>query len=331
MIRGEVVNPCTSAQHQRHAQFVAEGFQKSLDAFDPARNVSAQDGERDADDFRAQSQSLRRLQPRADPARRDQIQTERTKLADAGGGRNSPVPEGFAQMSHRAIADRFDPDPRSPPGARNVNPFDSRTAKFYSRFAPKAGAGLFDDNWQRRFADQPPDGVERTAKVMIAVLLNDLHRRVHVDAHRVGAYLLGQPRHFTRAQFARLRHADVAEQQDVRRDVAHLKSLHHFRMSKPHALRTHAETDAHSVGQRGYIPVEPRHLFRASGHPGDDQRIVQTFAERDDAQIDVFEPGFDQRLMNQFDIFEESGLPAELHVLVRAEVEMIELAIDNFS
>src|SRR5262245_16355651 len=102
-------------------------------------------------------------------------------------------------------------------------------------------------------------------------------------------------------------------------------------MSKRHALRTDAETHAHSVGQRGHLPVEPRDLFRAPRHPGDDQRTAQTFAERYDAQIDVFEPGFDQRLMNQLDVFEESGLPAKLHVLVRAEVEMTELAIDDFS
>jgi len=35
--------------------------------------------------------------------------------------------------------------------------------------------------------------------------------------------------------------------------------------------------------------------------------------------------------MNQLDVFKKSGLPAELHVLVRAEVEMTELAIDYFS
>src|SRR5262245_11291488 len=206
-------------------------------------------------------------------------------------------------MSHRAIADRFDPDPRSPARARNVNPFDSGAAEFHSRFARKAAAGLFDDDRQRRFAYQPFDGVERVAKIVVTVLLNDLHRRIQVDAHRVSLYILGQPRHLARSQFARLRHADVAKQQDVRRDVAYLKGLLHLRMSKRHALRANAETDAHSIGQRGYLPVEPRDLFRAPRHPSDDHRTAQTFAERYDAQIDVFESGFDQRLMNQFDVF----------------------------
>jgi hypothetical protein len=35
--------------------------------------------------------------------------------------------------------------------------------------------------------------------------------------------------------------------------------------------------------------------------------------------------------MNQFDILEERSLPPELYVLIRAEVEVTELTIDDFS
>ena len=82
MLRGEIANVCASAQHQSHAQFVEEGVQKSFDALDSAGNIGAQDRERDADDLRAQSQRLRRLQTGTDAARRD-LEAARAEVSAA--------------------------------------------------------------------------------------------------------------------------------------------------------------------------------------------------------------------------------------------------------
>ena len=116
-----------------------------------------------------------------------------------------------------------------------------------------------------------------------------------------------------------------------RRNIAHLKSLFHFGIPEHRALRSYSEADAHSAGQFGDLSIEPRHLFGAARHSRDDQRKAQTLAERFNAQINIFEPGFDQWLMNYLNIFEERGLPAELYVMVCAEIEVTEFAIGDFS
>ena len=61
--------------------------------------------------------------------------------------------------------------------------------------------------------------VEPVREVAIAAGLHELHRRVQVDAERVGADLVDEHAHLARRHRARLHDADVAEDERRRRDA----------------------------------------------------------------------------------------------------------------
>src|SRR5262245_20041085 len=96
-------------------------------------------------------------------------------------------------MAECAISQGFDADPRSAPGAGDVDPLNSRLDQPEPRFAGKAATRFLENQRDRDLPSQPRQGLEGASEIMIALVLDDFHGSVQMDANGVRADDLRQP------------------------------------------------------------------------------------------------------------------------------------------
>ena len=101
--------------------------------------------------------------------------------------------------------------------------------------------------------------------------LHQLHRRVQVNAQRVGADLVDQDAHLARRHRARLHHAHVAEDERRRRDVAHAVRLAGARAHVHRALAAEAEAVPALLGDARELAVDAPGLVGAARHRRDER------------------------------------------------------------
>src|SRR5690606_16891844 len=114
--------------------------------------------------------------------------------------------------------------PRRAAGARDVHVTDARGSDLLRGPRPDAASRLLRDHGDRQVFGDLAQKVDDAAEVFVAPRLDDLHRRVQMHAERVGPHARHEPLEGLDAALARLHRADVAEQKDVRSDLANVVS-----------------------------------------------------------------------------------------------------------
>ena len=96
-----------------------------------------------------------------------------------------------------------------------------------------------------------------------------------------------------------LHRAEIAEQQNIRRDIAHLKRSRRRRLFDGDSLRTDAHGEAQALRRRGEIAIYFARQIEAAGHRGNQDRCLQSFAEKRRAQIDLIDVELRQRVVDE--------------------------------
>jgi hypothetical protein len=135
-----------------------------------------------------------------------------------------------------------------------------------------AAARLLDDDGPRELAREALQGREDPLEIAVAAGLDDLHRRVEVDAHGVGADARGELRERLGGKRARLDRADVAHDERARRDVAHGVRGALLLDEEHRALAAEAEAVAALLGDLRELEVDLARALRAACHRCDDDR-----------------------------------------------------------
>ena len=114
--------------------------------------------------------------------------------------------------------------------------------------ARDAAAGLLGDHRDRQLAHQAGEGGEAAAEVAVAARLDQLLRRVEVDADGVGADPAHQLLDLRRPEGGGLHEAEVGEHQRRRRMRAHRERVLELGRPLHGALRAEPEGDAVLLG-----------------------------------------------------------------------------------
>ena len=96
-----------------------------------------------------------------------------------------------------------------------------------------------------------------------------------------------------------LHRAEITEQKNIRRDVAHLKRIRRGRLFDGDALRTDAHRQSQALRRRGEIAIYFARQIEAAGHRGNQDRCLQSFAEKRRAQIDLIDVELRQRVVDE--------------------------------
>src|SRR6185295_2649649 len=119
-------------------------------------------------------------------------------------------------------------------------------------------ARLLDDDRHAELFRDARDRLEAAAKIAVAARLHELHRRIEVDAQRVGADLVDHGLELRRLHLASLDHAHVAEDDRAFGDLTHAEGAARLGPNDHRALAAEPERVAALLGDRREIrPREP--------------------------------------------------------------------------
>ena len=238
-------------------------------------------------------------------------------------------PRACAAASPAAAARRVStPTHEVPPGARDVDVLDAHLAQAPPDGRGDAAPGLLDHDGHAQVAHEARDRLEPVTEVAVAARLHQLHRRVQVNAERVGAHLVDQDAHLAGRHRARLHHADVAEDQRAsarRRARGRCPPVPGRTMHR--ALAAEAEAVAALLGDARELAVDAARLVGAARHRRDDERRAQLLAEERDREVDVRQRHVRQRVVDQAHALEQRRGAAEADVLLGAEGQVVRLAL----
>jgi hypothetical protein len=110
-----------------------------------------------------------------------------------------------------------------------------------------------------------------------------------VEGQSVGADGIHQPANPIHAHGDGLPQSDVADEQEVGGDLAHLKGAGQLGVLGHGPLAANPEGQSISLGHLGQIAVDLSRPVRPPGHSGDDQRSAQRLAPQRQAELDLVE------------------------------------------
>ena len=194
------------------------------------------------------------------------------------------------------------------------------------RLDGEAAARLLDEHRDAGGIDDARDRVDDAAEVAIAVLLDQLLPGVQVDRERVRADRPRERDDARRPHRERLHGADVAEQHDLGRDVAHLIRRREIGVLVHRALRADAERDARCLRGPREVTIDGRGLGRAARHARDHERRGEPLADELGGEIDLVERELGQRLVHEVHVLEQRGL-REVRASRRRDLEVVTLAL----
>jgi len=143
--------------------------------------------------------------------------------------------------------------------------------------------------------------------------------------HRVGAdHRHSAPRLGGAPAARELAGAEVGEQHDAGRDVAHAEEARQLGPLQSHALATHTHGQSETLRRRSKQAVEREALLGAAGHGCDHQRRAQRLSGKRDGQVQLGERDLGKRLVGEIEPFQPRGFFV-LHRLRQAGFEVPEL------
>ncbi len=198
-----------------------ESSQRSA-AATPPRSSARSSGSAAEPSVAPSASDLARSNPVRSPPEAITRSFSRADLQERGRGRDAPLFEFLQPGGGRAVPQVLHAHPRSAARAGHVERPDAEPRQARGGLARHAAAGLLDHQPVAERAAEAADHGGRPPRGGIAAALHHLHRRVQVQANPVRADPRGQALDLAGLHARRLRQADVAQQQDVRRDVAKL-------------------------------------------------------------------------------------------------------------
>lgn len=273
-----------------------------------------------------------RVETISDPSGCDHgIERAALTKTNAWGGRDPPLAKGIADLAPMlARALRLDGDPRSASRTRNVHVSHAARSQPGNRVRRDPAARFLDDHRARQVLHDLLDVGQHALERAIAFVLDQFHRRIEVDAQRVRTH--GVDHGFDRLD----RHAhglnatDIAEYQRGGRHVADLKGGTRVCVLDHGTLAAQTEAQTELLCQLGESTVDLLRPHGSTRHGRNDQRRAQALTEHVTPELDVVEVQLRQRIVKQFNTFEQRGSPKG-NVGLSDQIEVISLAAENIA
>ena len=128
-----------------------------------------------------------------------------------------------------------------------------------------------------------------------------------MNAQRVRRHAIHGLHHLQSLHLAELRQAQIGEEEDRGRDLAHLKSGRKRRPVQHGTQAAQAEGKAEFLGGSGQHPVDGPAFLGPAGHPCDHERGSQLPAKQGYGEIDLVEGQLGQRRVHEVNAFQQTG------------------------
>ena len=183
-------------------------------------------------------------------------------------------------------------------------------------------ADLLEHHW---VFDGPGDlakPIDRAGEVGVALVLHGLLQRIGMHRKRIRADAIKGVDQLGHQLVGELRQSDVADQQRIRRDIAHREARRRDLVAQHDALRAEHHADAELLGGGGQVAVDDTGELGAARHRPDQHRRLESDAQKVGVGVDGAQIGLGQRVVGQRDALQSCRHGLVVHRFGQAHIDV---------